>query len=271
MKDWSIDRETRLLISASSAPSQFGVTVYNALFRRHGVNAVYLARRTTDAGELVRGMRALGVAGASVSMPLKHAVIEHLDALEGDAAVVRSVNTVVSREGRLVGYNTDVVGFRGALAGVEGDRVVVEGSGSVTDSLFHVLAQERRNAWIRARNAEARAARCARWGVAPHEGQPFDVWVNATPLSARPIEAELRALLEQHRPRVIDLVVTEAGNHLAALCRELRLDYTPGFTMYQHQLVRQLELYTGLVVEPAEIRAIAGEHGLIGGRTSEVR
>lgn len=263
MKDWSIDRETRLLISASSAPSQFGVTVYNALFRRHGVNAVYLARKAVDAGELVRGIRALGVAGASVSMPMKHTVLEHLDEIEGDAAVVRSVNTVVNREGRLTGYNTDVAGFRGALAEVEGARVVVEGSGSVTDSVLHVLAQQRKAAWIRARNAEARAAKCARWGVEPHAGQPFDVWVNATPLSSAPLDPELRAFLALHRPRVIDLVVTLAGNHLAVLCRELRLDYTPGFAMYQHQFVRQFELYTGLSVEPAEIRAIAVERGLI--------
>lgn len=264
MKDWSIDRDTRLLISASSAPSQFGVTVYNTLFRRHDVNAVYLARQATDAGELVRGIRALGVAGASVSMPMKHAILEHLDAIEGDAAVVRSVNTVVNRDGRLVGYNTDVEGFRGAIAGLGPDtRVVVEGSGSVTDSVLHVLREGRMTAWVRARNPAAARAKADRWGVALHQEEPFDVWVNATPLSQAPIAAELRAFLETHRPRVVDLVVPVRGNHLAALCAEAGLDYTPGFLMYQHQLVRQFELYTGLRIDPAEVRAIATERGLV--------
>lgn len=264
MKDWSIDRDTRLLISASSAPSQFGVTVYNTLFRRHGVNAVYLARVATDAAELVRGIRALGVSGASVSMPMKHAIVEHLDGLEGDAAEVRSVNTVVNEGGRLIGHNTDVEGFRGAIAGLAaGTRVVVEGSGSVVDSIAKVLRERALPSWLRARSAAARDAKAARWGLGVHAGEHFDVWVNATPLSLSPIPDETRRFLEAHRPRVVDLVVPLKGNRLAELCGALGLDYVPGFAMYQHQFVRQFELYTGIRIAPSEVEGVARERGLV--------
>jgi shikimate dehydrogenase len=265
MKDWSIDRDTRLLISASSAPSQFGVTVYNALFRRRGVNAVYLARKATDAGELVRGIRALGVAGASVSMPLKHAIVEHLDDVVGDAAVVRSVNTVVNEGGRLVGHNTDVAGFRGAIAGLARPpaQVVVEGSGSVVDSILYVLAERGWPAALRARNEAAAAVKRARWGAGDYLGGACELWVNATPLSLSPLAPELRSWLGERRPTVVDLVVPLKGNSLAAACAELGLTYVPGFAMYQHQFLRQFELYTGLVVEPDEVRAIAVERGLV--------
>ena len=263
MKPWKIDRDTKVLLSASSAPSNFGVTIYNELFRRRGVNAIYLARRATDAARLVAGLRALDIAGASVSMPLKHQILPHLDRLDPEAMAVQSVNTVLNIEGELIGHNTDLAGLRAVLSRLAPERVLVLGSGSVTDSVLQVLQERGATAFLRARNETEAAKKRDRWGVAGHRDQPFDLFINATPMSLGAIPAQLAAELEAARCRVFDMVVPQEGNRLLELCRERRLEYVPGFEMYQHQLMKQLQLYTGLGVEPAEIAEIAASSGLI--------
>lgn len=68
--------------------------------------------------------------GFNVTMPHKQTILPLLDAVEGDAAAMGAVNTVVVRQGRAVGYNTDGAGFVRSLPfGAEGKRVLVLGSG----------------------------------------------------------------------------------------------------------------------------------------------
>src|ERR1051325_3414302 len=67
---------------------------------------------------LLDGVRHLGFAGVNVTYPYKEAVVGLLDELSPDAPAMGAVNTVVVRDGRLVGYNTDMSGFARAAAGL---------------------------------------------------------------------------------------------------------------------------------------------------------
>ena len=62
-------------------------------------------------GDAIRALPALGLAGVNVTVPHKVAVMPHLDRIDDLAARVGAVNTVVVKDGALVGYNTDVAGF----------------------------------------------------------------------------------------------------------------------------------------------------------------
>src|SRR4030081_3687357 len=70
---------------------------------------------------LLEGVRRLGFAGVNVTYPYKEAVIGLLDDLTPDAAAIGAVNTVVVRNNRLIGYNTDTSGFTRAAAGLVAD------------------------------------------------------------------------------------------------------------------------------------------------------
>ncbi|MHB8267954.1 shikimate dehydrogenase [Bradyrhizobium sp.] len=76
---------------------------------------------------LLDGVRRLGFAGVNVTFPYKEAVVSLLDELSPDAAVMGAVNTVVVRNRRLIGYNTDTTGFARAAA----ELVAGSGQGSV--------------------------------------------------------------------------------------------------------------------------------------------
>src|SRR5882724_7120557 len=65
---------------------------------------------------LLEGIRRLGFAGINVTFPYKEAVPDLLDELSPAAARIGAVNTVVVRDGRLIGHNTDTTGFARAVA-----------------------------------------------------------------------------------------------------------------------------------------------------------
>ena len=93
---------------------------------------------------LLDGVRSLGFAGVNVTFPYKEAVIPLLDELSPRAREVGAINTVVVRDGRLVGYNTDTTGFERAIADVVNSSrrgpVALVGAGGVGKAIAFALA-----------------------------------------------------------------------------------------------------------------------------------
>jgi len=92
---------------------------------------------------MLEGVRRLGFAGVNVTFPYKEAVVPLLDELAPAAATMAAVNTVVAREGRLIGHNTDTTGFARAVAPLlapSGNAVAVIGTGGVGKAIAFALA-----------------------------------------------------------------------------------------------------------------------------------
>jgi shikimate dehydrogenase len=94
---------------------------------------------------LLDGVRRLGFAGVNVTFPYKEAVISLLDDLSPGARAIGAVNTVVVRDGRLIGHNTDTTGFARAITELVRDpqrsRVAVIGAGGVGKAIGFALAE----------------------------------------------------------------------------------------------------------------------------------
>ncbi|MEY9756277.1 shikimate dehydrogenase [Bradyrhizobium yuanmingense] len=94
---------------------------------------------------MLEGVRRLGFAGVNVTYPYKEAVVPLLDALAPGAASMGAVNTVVVRDGRLTGHNTDTTGFARAvtpLLAPSGNAVAVIGAGGVGKAIAFALASQ---------------------------------------------------------------------------------------------------------------------------------
>lgn len=93
---------------------------------------------------LLDGVRRLGFAGVNVTYPYKEVVVDLLDEISSSAAAIRAVNTVLVREGRLIGHNTDSSGFARAasklVSGSGSERVAVIGAGGVGKAIAVALA-----------------------------------------------------------------------------------------------------------------------------------
>ena len=98
----------------------------NAAFAAAGLDWHYAAFDVEDPVAAVRALRTLGFAGANVTIPHKQAVVAACDEAEGEA-----VNTLVFRDGRVLGFNTD----REILAGIDATRACVIGAGGAALTL----------------------------------------------------------------------------------------------------------------------------------------
>ena len=145
-----LDAETRLvaLLGHPVAHSRSPL-IHNTAFARQGLNMAYAALDVVPEAleEAVDGLRALGFAGANVTIPYKEAVKPHLDALTERAAAIGAVNTLFwDEEGRLAGDNTDAAGFLAPLDVhaeiLNGCEVLIFGAGGAARAAGYALLTE---------------------------------------------------------------------------------------------------------------------------------
>lgn len=109
-----IDGKTKLVgLLATPIGHSLSPRMHNLGYTLKGLNYSYLAFEVGNETleKAVEGMRALDVAGFNVSMPNKMEVIKYLDELDASAKFTGAVNTVVHKDGRLIGYNSDGKGY----------------------------------------------------------------------------------------------------------------------------------------------------------------
>lgn len=125
---------------ATPAAENPTVAMVEAAYRQHHLDARYINCDVAPEalGDAVRGARAMGWAGFNCSIPHKRAVLSHLDGLAASAQIIGAVNCVVSREGELIGENTDGQGFLTSLRTLVDPRdraVVLFGAGGAARAI----------------------------------------------------------------------------------------------------------------------------------------
>ncbi|MFY0328969.1 quinate/shikimate dehydrogenase [Bacillus sp. YIM B13410] len=144
----NIDGKTKLVgLLATPIGHSLSPRMHNLGYILTGINYAYLAFEVgnDELEAAVNGMKAMGAAGFNVSMPNKMKVLDYLDELDDSAKYTRASNTVVNKDGKLVGYNTDGLGYVRNLIehGVElaGQKVTLVGSGGAATPIAIQLAQ----------------------------------------------------------------------------------------------------------------------------------
>jgi shikimate dehydrogenase len=122
-----------------------GLNVFYQLidFAKMGTAAAPIAGTVKDLPRLFNTAQQMGFSGLNITYPCKQAVLPLLDEISPDAAAIGAVNTVVFKDGRSTGYNTDCSGYGIALREKLGDRplghVVLVGSGGAGAAVAHAV------------------------------------------------------------------------------------------------------------------------------------
>jgi len=220
-----ISGETRLVgllgdpVSGSLSP-----LMQNAAFAARGLDWAYvpLPVRAEDLEDALRGLVALGFAGANVTTPHKLAAAELV------GAEVGSVNTLVVSEGRLLGSSTDAA----ILAGLEFERAAIIGDGGAASAFAEALPE---------------ALRFSRRGTWPPDVADVDLVVNATSERDEPV-VELRA-----GQTLVDLPYPATATAREAERRGARV--IDGLDVLVAQGVAAFELWTGIPAPVDVMRA----------------
>lgn len=136
-----IDGYTRLAaVVANPIKHSISPFIHNSAFEATNTNGVYLAWEVdaTELAETVANIRRYQMYGINLSMPYKEQVIPYLDQLSEEACLIGAVNTVVNREGTLIGYNTDGKGFFKSLPSfkISRKRMVLLGAGGAAKAIL---------------------------------------------------------------------------------------------------------------------------------------
>jgi len=122
--------------------------MHNAAFQHLGLAYCYLPFlvHPDNLGKAVDSIKALNLAGVNVTVPHKERVIPFLDFVNEEASFIGAVNTIVHREGRLTGYNTDGRGFMRSLEENHidpgGKKILVVGSGGASRAISYYLSEK---------------------------------------------------------------------------------------------------------------------------------
>ena len=264
-----ITGKTRLLavIGAPIAHSLSPI-IQNAALRAAGLDYVYAALpvRADALASAVRGLCDAGIAGFNVTIPFKTEIIPLLDALSEDARRIQAVNTLVIEDGRMVGHNTDVVGFLAGFAergiALTGKKAVLIGAGGAARAaLWGLLRSGVSSVAIGVRSVEKGAALAAdfaadgnvravsfddtAWIAACSDA---DLMVQTTPLGMTPHTEEMPpvdAAVINPSAVVYDLIYTPAETRFLREARARGCETINGETMLVAQGAEAFHLWTG--------------------------
>jgi shikimate dehydrogenase len=189
----------------------------NAAFAARGLDWHYAAYDVVDPIGALAGLKALGFVGANVTIPHKQAVVAACDEADGNA-----VNTIVFRDGRALGFNTD----REILAGIEAQHACVIGDGGAARALAPALPKDTRI--------------YARSGTWPPDASGCDLIVNATP-----VRDEL-LVSPQAGQTVVDLAYGPDETMLIGAARAAGCEVIDGLEALVRQGAASFRLWTGL-------------------------
>ncbi|OWA37872.1 shikimate dehydrogenase [Saccharibacillus sp. O16] len=248
--------------------------MHQAALRETGIAGEYKALRVTpdQLAHQIAALREEGYRGINVTIPHKENVMRELDELSEEARRIGAVNTIINEGGRLIGRNTDGIGYvrslkEEAAAKLEGRRIVVLGAGGAARGIIYALAAEApERITLLNRTTERAEALAQEWkDLADIEALPShraaeaiqhaDIVINTTSVGMHPYvdEVPLDPALLRGSEIVSDLIYNPLETRLLRQARERGCRTHGGLGMFVYQGAYAFEYWTGV---PAPVEAM---------------
>lgn len=250
------DTETELYcVLGDPVAHSLSPAMHNRAFAHHGLNAVYLSFRVTELESAIGGLRALGIRGASITLPHKARVMAYLDEIDPIAAQIGAVNTIINTNGRLIGKNSDVSGALAALrdkTDPAAKKILILGAGGAARAIGYGVRTQGARVTIANRSPEAGAALAADLEVdflPLTEVIPdhFDILINTTPVGMHPAH-EISPIPDDSLSAdmvVMDIIYNPLETRLLKAAGQAGCCTIDGLAMFVNQGARQFEWWTG--------------------------
>jgi 3-dehydroquinate dehydratase/shikimate dehydrogenase len=239
--------------------------VHNAAFGAADIDAVYVPFRVPSdmLGEFMEDVSRLSIRGLSVTIPHKEAISKYLTKVDPAVKGIGAVNTVLFKDGEVIGYNTDYKAAMDCLEGtlgeigaqpspLQGKRVLVLGAGGVARAMMYGLARRGAKMTIcdqyrdRAQNlADTFSGRAVDW-KARHNAE-VDIVINCTPVGMHPNVDESPFQKSYFRPSMVvfDVVYNPESTLFLKEARAHGCRVVTGVEMFVRQAALQFMLFTG--------------------------
>ncbi|MDR1990132.1 MAG: shikimate dehydrogenase [Acidobacteriaceae bacterium] len=263
----SLTPRTRIYgLTGSPIAHSVSPDMHNRAYAALGLDAVYLPCPAADADDFLAFAEAVGIGGASVTIPFKVPLFERLDEVSDIAVRAGAINTIKREGTRWIGTNTDVAGFLAPLQArhthFAGLRASILGAGGSARAAALALSSVGASVTLHARDARRAEVVAQELGARaasfPPAAGSWDLLVNCTPVgmhpnvTATPIEAS-----HLTGAMVYDLIYNPVETRLLQDARAMGADTIGGLDMLVAQAVEQIEWWTGVRPSGDIMRAAA--------------
>ena len=255
--------------------------MHNDAFRANGIDSHYQPF-LVESGNLekaVESLKVLGIQGFNVTIPHKTAILPMLDEIDPLAKAIGAVNTVVRKEGRFIGYNTDGMGFFRSLResypfSLEQRKVLIIGAGGAARAIFYSLAASgMKSIDISNRTAgkgEDIIKECPFSCIsktltlqqAEQELEKYDIIVQTTSVGMHPetknMPLEVRDIKED--AFISDIIYNPLTTKMIQTFRDRGGHGVNGIGMFVHQGALAFELWTGITPDSTRMRKLVQQH-----------
>lgn len=238
--------------------------IHNKVFEDNKIKGLYnlFSVKQEYKHNIVDSLKSLGVTGCNVTIPYKETVMEQLDFISEEARSIGAVNTILIKEGKSYGYNTDYYGFGKMLARknveVSGNSFFVLGSGGAARSVLKYLEDNNASKIVLVSRDKEKASR--RFKSFDIEFMGYEelnnihnefAIVNTTPCGMYPkvdTIAVSRNVIEKFKV-AIDIVYNPLETKFLRVSKELGLKIVDGLFMLVGQGVKAEEIWNGITVD----------------------
>ncbi|MCD4721559.1 MAG: shikimate dehydrogenase [Desulfobacula sp.] len=232
--------------------------IHNACFQQYQINAIYLAFEIDEISKGIAAIRSLNIKGASVTIPFKESIINHLDWIDEDALNIGAVNTVVNQDGKLSGFNTDYKAAIDPLKpfGLANKRICIIGAGGAAQAVAYGIHREKGDLVIINRNKEKGKNLALKYKadfipmdeVNKMDNINADIIINTTSIGMYPdIENSAFPSTHMHSKMVVmDIIYNPLKTKLLSYALKKGCTTIDGLSMFIHQGAAQFKIWTGI-------------------------
>ena len=253
------------IVGGESLAHSVSPAMHNAAFAAAHMDAVYVPFPAVDAGDFEAFGRAIGIMGASVTIPHKVSLFDRVDEVYPVASRIGAINTIRVVDGRWIWSNSDATGFLAPLkdrVALRGLRVSVLGAGGAARAVTVALASSGCSVRLHARN-QAQAQQVAirtplEIGPWPPEPGTWDLLVNCTSIGMYPRVNETPVAADQLTGRyVYDLVYNPPATRLVREAAAAGCQALGGLEMLVAQAQEQFQWWTDVKAPKGVMREAA--------------
>jgi shikimate dehydrogenase len=227
-------------------------TLHNAIYQHIQVDAILLAFPHTKLSSLIQSIKTLAVELVAVTMPFKEKIIKYLDYCSPEVESLKAANTLIQRDNKLYGYNTDVDGVAYALRDINlnNKNILIIGAGGAARAAAFFLKNQQANLyWLN--RTEKKAVNIAKFfGGEVIDNRllsqlHIDIIINTTPLGMYPEidSSPLNNDIFKSHQIVFDMIYNPLETRMLSQAKKQGAKIISGIDMFIGQGLRQIELW----------------------------
>ena len=119
--------------------------LHNYWIKKYGISSYYLPLPMNNINHLKLAIKKLNFLGLNITIPYKKSIINQLDTIDSGAKEIKAVNTLICVNNKLIGYNTDIIGFKKGLLKKKWNKerpVIIFGAGGAAEAVLYFLKLE---------------------------------------------------------------------------------------------------------------------------------